>query len=187
MTHCALDIICETAMGKSINAQEDSDTDYVRAIYDASDIVFQRQRSPWLWDDRLFAFTPTGYKWRNILATLHGFTNKVIAERKEEYEINKQGVSQDDVGIKKKLAFLDLLIEASEDGKVLSDEDIREEVDTFMFEGLFFKFIQWARTALVHGICIFNHESRLVFNYEPSLLFHIDTLVTYALEQPEKS
>ena len=44
VTHCALDIICETAMGRSINAQEDSDTPYVRAIYQASDVVFQRQR-----------------------------------------------------------------------------------------------------------------------------------------------
>ena len=43
VTHCALDIICETAMGKSVGAQEDSDSDYVRAIYSASDIVFNRQ------------------------------------------------------------------------------------------------------------------------------------------------
>lgn len=33
-----------------------------------------------------------------------------------------------------KLPLLDLLLKASDDGKVLSDQDIRNEIDTFMFE-----------------------------------------------------
>jgi hypothetical protein len=35
------------------------------------------------------------------------------------------------------LALLDLLITASDDGQVLSNQDIQDEIDTFMFEVLF--------------------------------------------------
>lgn len=48
-----------------------------------------------------------------------------------DVEINEA----DDVGEKKRLAFLDLLLESSENGALISDKEIKEQVDTIMFEG----------------------------------------------------
>jgi len=135
VTLCALDVICETAMGRKVYAQLNSDSEYVRSVYDMGHIVLQRQSKIWLQWDAVFKRSSLYKRHQRCIEVLHGFSNKVIRERRAEVR-NSQTIMEEDVfGRKKRLAFLDLLIAASQDGRVLSDEDIREEVDTFMFEG----------------------------------------------------
>lgn len=75
------------------------------------------------------------------LKVIHDFSNSVIVSRKNELLAQQQqkvstGEEADEgVGIRKKQALLDVLLQANVDGKPLSNSDIREEVDTFVFEG----------------------------------------------------
>uniref|UniRef100_A0A6Q2WW86 Cytochrome P450 4V2 n=1 Tax=Esox lucius TaxID=8010 RepID=A0A6Q2WW86_ESOLU len=135
ITLCALDIICETAMGKKIYAQSNSDSEYVRSVYKMSDIIVRRQRAPWYWPDFIYNLLGEGKEHDSRLRILHSFTQSVIKERAENLE-NTGSDNETDHVFKRRLAFLDMLLQATdEEGNYLSHRDIQEEVDTFMFEG----------------------------------------------------
>ncbi|KAM4050009.1 cytochrome P450 4V2-like [Anomaloglossus baeobatrachus] len=140
VTLCALDIICETAMGRKIQAQSNSDSDYIKAIYEMSDMIHRRQKMPWLWPDFVYNRLKTGKRHNENLKILHSFTDQTILERAEELKNAKSNVNQESgnesMKGKKRSAFLDMLLKATDEaGNTLSHMDIREEVDTFMFEG----------------------------------------------------
>ncbi|KFP28925.1 Cytochrome P450 4V2, partial [Colius striatus] len=141
ITLCTLDIICETAMGRNMGAQNNKDSEYVHAIYRMSDLIQRRQKSPWIWPNFFYMLFKEGREHERNLKILHNFTDMVIAEKAAEYENNRQTKSDTDGnfeerGPRKRKVFLDILLSATDDeGNNLSYKDIREEVDTFMFEG----------------------------------------------------
>lgn len=141
ITRCALDIICETAMGTAVNAQEDADSKYVTSVITMSEVIMSQITKPWRRIIRLFKFTSYAKLYNETLQHLHDFTLKVIREKQSALEqsnsTQENNAGEDDIylGKKKRLAFLDLLLKATEGGQKLSEKDLREEVDTFMFEG----------------------------------------------------
>nr|AFH35031.1 cytochrome P450 4C [Portunus trituberculatus] len=138
ITLCTLDIICETAMGININAQDNSDSEYVNAVYGIGALVQYRQTRPWIQPDLLFRLFGYAKQHDEYLRILHSFSYSAIDNRRKEYQLAKLKDKEEDedvIGKKRRLAFLDLLLNYSETQTSLSNEDIREEVDTFMFEG----------------------------------------------------
>ncbi|XP_071571005.1 cytochrome P450 4C1-like isoform X2 [Temnothorax nylanderi] len=143
-----LNAICETAMGTSLRGLGDFQQQYREAVHQMGELLTYRVMRQWLHSDWIFSLTSKGREQKKMLKILHGFTKRIIAERKLYHDRtngqylksfdNDTSANRDDaepVGIRRKrLAMLDLLIAASRDG-IMTDLDIREEVDTFMLEG----------------------------------------------------
>ncbi|PNF41728.1 hypothetical protein B7P43_G03434 [Cryptotermes secundus] len=90
ITMCTLDIICETAMGISVHAQRGGQVEYIKAVKRISELFIHRQMSPWLHRRFIFKLTPSGLEQARVLKTLHGFTEKVIWERRAEHRASTQ-------------------------------------------------------------------------------------------------
>ncbi|EGI58147.1 Cytochrome P450 4C1 [Acromyrmex echinatior] len=143
-----LNAICETAMGTSLRDQSAYQQRYRKAVHQIGEIIIYRLMRQWLRYNWIFSLMPKGKKQAETLRILHGFTERIIEKRKlcqeytddqylKDFDSNTMTETSDVETIKirkKRLALLDILIAASRKG-LLTDSDIREEVDTFMFEG----------------------------------------------------
>ena len=88
---------------------------------------------PWLQNDVIFKMSSLKKVYDESLHILHKFTKDVITEKRVQFA---ESDANNEMKPKGRVAFLDLLMKAElPDGSKLNDEDIQEEVDTFMFEG----------------------------------------------------
>ncbi|XP_071982848.1 cytochrome P450 4A4-like [Engystomops pustulosus] len=128
-----LDTIMKCAFSYESNCQLDSENKYIKAVYELCFLVNYRTRFFPYHNDIIFNLSPHGFRFRRALKTAHQHTDTVIKLRKESL---KQETELEKIKQKRHLDFLDILLCAKdENGQGLSDEDLRAEVDTFMFEG----------------------------------------------------
>lgn len=117
-------------MSIKINAQIASSSEYVTAVREMCHLITSRAIHPLQIFETTFMFTSGYRKEKEYLKTLHGYTESVIKTRRAEL------IKENDAGteFKRRPSFLDLLLQSTIDGRPLTNEEIRQEVDTFMFE-----------------------------------------------------
>ncbi|XP_061719893.1 cytochrome P450 4C1-like [Cydia pomonella] len=128
--------ICETAMGISLDLDKSKPAlDYLDAVINIGPLILERSVSFWLHSDLIYYRLPAGKRQKKYLKTIHSFADNLIHGRKQQRLRDMEEFETiEEAGVKRRLAFLDLLLEVESKGEI-DVEGIREEVNTFMFEG----------------------------------------------------
>lgn len=125
-----LDTMLRCSLSYEDNVQQKGDTHpYVRAVGRLTQLCLERTVKPWLFLDWMFLLSPQGREFSRLINHVHTFADTIIEERRSE-------MGNESPTTKKRLDFLEILLYSRDDqGRGLSDSDIRAEVDTFLFEG----------------------------------------------------
>ncbi|XP_032792206.2 cytochrome P450 4c3 isoform X1 [Daphnia magna] len=148
MTHCTLDIICETAMGGKTLTGEDK-ASYIKNLHGFENIFLQRLKQPWLRLDWLFKLSGPGRANERFVGGLRDFSNMLIRHRRElvkrktklaqndlsERDVNPTDELQVDDDTKKNLIFMDLLIKEGDLNGNFNSVEMRDEVSLMMAAG----------------------------------------------------
>nr|XP_033771930.1 cytochrome P450 4F22-like isoform X2 [Geotrypetes seraphini]XP_033771931.1 cytochrome P450 4F22-like isoform X2 [Geotrypetes seraphini]XP_033771932.1 cytochrome P450 4F22-like isoform X2 [Geotrypetes seraphini] len=129
-----LDSLLRCTFSYSSDCQE-KPSEYISAIYELSALVMKRELFLPHHFDLIYRFSADGRRFQKACTIVHDFTGGVVQQRREA--LTKLGA---DAWLKSKKGkttdFIDILLLSKDaDGNGLSDEDLRAEVDTFMFEG----------------------------------------------------
>uniref|UniRef100_A0A8C9PKF0 Uncharacterized protein n=1 Tax=Spermophilus dauricus TaxID=99837 RepID=A0A8C9PKF0_SPEDA len=129
-----LDSIMKCAFSYQGNVQLDRHSQsYIKAIGDLNNLFFDRVRNVFHQNDTIYGLSSNGRLFHHACQLAHEHTDQVIKERKAQLQNERE---LEKIRRKRRLDFLDILLFAKmENGSSLSDEDLRAEVDTFMFEG----------------------------------------------------
>ncbi|XP_054428780.1 cytochrome P450 4X1 [Pteronotus mesoamericanus] len=130
----SMDILMKCTFSRETNCQiNSSHDDYVRAISEASQIIFKRMSNFLYQNDVIFKFTPAHHRLQKIANILHQYTELIIQDRRKSLRDKKE---QGNTEKRKFQDLLDVILSAqAENGNSLSDTDLHFEVNTFMVAG----------------------------------------------------
>ncbi|XP_038074560.1 cytochrome P450 4F1-like isoform X3 [Patiria miniata] len=128
-----LDSLLKCIFSVQSNCQIVEDHPYIKGIYEIAMLVGARFRFLPFHSDIIYNLSPSGRHYHRAIETVHNYARDIIKQRKQALaEEEASGKTRQ----RKYVDFLDILLCAKDtDGKGLTDQEICDEVDTFMFEG----------------------------------------------------
>ncbi|GBM41316.1 Cytochrome P450 4V2 [Araneus ventricosus] len=130
VTLLTLDIICETMFGVKMGALGNDTSQYVKSFRRCLELFMLRLFKIWNWPNCIFKLSKDGKEMMRHMKIVQDFTRNIIREKKKRYLSGQRDKSR-----AKHKALLDLLLDRHMETGELSEEDIREEVDTFALAG----------------------------------------------------
>ncbi|XP_011182403.2 uncharacterized protein Cyp4g1_1 [Zeugodacus cucurbitae] len=163
MSQTTVEILLNTAMGMKQLPPGRECARYAEAVLEMCDILQKRQIKAHYHFDFLYRWTKLRQRCDKMMDIILALTKRVIAERREHFNFETDGVldQQDvlnaracdrkkeglrddldeideanDVGAKRRLAFLDAMVEMTKNPDIeWTEKDVMDEVNTIMFEG----------------------------------------------------
>ena len=140
----SLDIILQCAFSYKSDCQNvQTRHPYIKCVYELIEHISRRFFNPIYRVDWIYNLTPAGRRMKNACRVVHDYADRVIRERKKALGLEGGKTGEEGESVleraarqRKYLDFLDTLLTAvDEDGNGMTDLEIRNEVDTFLFEG----------------------------------------------------
>ncbi|XP_066291381.1 leukotriene-B4 omega-hydroxylase 3-like [Branchiostoma lanceolatum] len=128
---CTMEVILQCAFSSG-GMSEQTKRDYVAAVHGIGLLSAERDFNPiYAFFTSIYNLSPGGREFNRLCEFIHGTADSIIKTRRQQLDNHDEVVGQ-----KKRLDFIDILLTArDEDGRGLTDVEIRQEVDTFLFAG----------------------------------------------------
>lgn len=133
---CALNVICEAAMGIQLDHKSSQDVRFVEDMGHLGDFLVTRSLFPWLYPEFIFLRTKLGRDFKRAVDNANSLTSEILKDRKQEIVAGISNEGERSEEERKREPFLDTLIRQHlEHPEHFTEENVHEEVSTFISAG----------------------------------------------------
>ncbi|XP_015189800.1 PREDICTED: cytochrome P450 4C1-like isoform X2 [Polistes dominula] len=135
---CTLDMIFDSLLESDLNLQNTPDCKLDKYVKDVMNITMERMSKLWLYPNIIFKNSSLGKRLHENLAYINNIKSKIIRKKKksiEEEKFTSEGNGLYANKVENTSPFLDALFESFYETGEYSEENIRHEMNTFIFAG----------------------------------------------------